>query len=102
MPIFGPKCQFWAKFGRFWAPNPIFWAQRVKVLVPSYRDSNETPFSSLVVRVTGVTRGDGTEEGKGEGREGGEEILADGRTDQSKAAKGSKRTGIESTRTDLV
>ena len=24
MPIFGPKCQFWAKFGRFWAPNPIF------------------------------------------------------------------------------
>ena len=24
MPIFGPKCQFWAKFGRFWAQNPIF------------------------------------------------------------------------------
>ena len=45
MPIFGPKCQFWAKFGRFWAPNPIFWGQGVKILVPSYRDSNETPFS---------------------------------------------------------
>ena len=23
-PIFGPKCQFWAKFGRFWAQNSIF------------------------------------------------------------------------------
>ena len=45
MLIFGPKCQFWAKFGRFWAPNPIFWGQGVKILVPSYRDSNETPFS---------------------------------------------------------
>merc|ERR1712209_369825 len=44
MLIFGPKCQFWAKFGRFWAPNPIFWGQGVKILVPSYRDSNETPF----------------------------------------------------------
>ena len=20
-----PKCQFWAKFGHFWARNPIFW-----------------------------------------------------------------------------
>ena len=47
-------------------------------------------------------RTEGGEEGKGEGREGGEEILADGPTDQSKVAKGSKRTGIESTRTDLV
>ena len=45
MPILGPKCQFWAKFGRFWARNPIFWGQGVKILVPSYRDSNETPFS---------------------------------------------------------
>ena len=45
MPIFGQKCQFWAKFGRFWAQNPIFWGQGVKILVPSYRDSNETPFS---------------------------------------------------------
>ena len=45
MQIFGPKCQFWAKFGRFWAPNPIFWGQGVKILVPSYRESNETPFS---------------------------------------------------------
>ena len=44
IPIFGPKCQFLAKFGRFWAPNPIFWGQGVKILVPSYRDSNETPF----------------------------------------------------------
>ena len=39
------KCQFLAKFGRFWAQNPIFWGQGVKILVPSYRDSNETPFS---------------------------------------------------------
>ena len=42
-------------------------------MVPSYRDSNETPFSSLVVRVTGVTRGDGTEEGKGEEGQRGDE-----------------------------
>ena len=35
----------WAKFGLFWAQNPIFWAQGVKILVPSYWDSNETPFS---------------------------------------------------------
>ena len=33
------------KFGRFWAQNPIFWGQGVKILVPSYRDSNETPLS---------------------------------------------------------
>ena len=24
MPIFGPKCQFWAKFGRFWAQKSNF------------------------------------------------------------------------------
>ena len=36
-PIFGPKCQFWAKFGRFWAQNQISWGQEVKLLVPSYR-----------------------------------------------------------------
>ena len=45
MPMFGPKCQFWAKFGCFRAPNPIFWGQGVKLLVPSYQDSNGTPFS---------------------------------------------------------
>ena len=45
MPIIGPKCQFCAKFGRFWAINPIFWGKGVKLLVPSYRESNETPFS---------------------------------------------------------
>ena len=39
-----PKMPVWAKFGRFWAQNPIFWGQGVKILVPSYRDSNETPF----------------------------------------------------------
>ena len=43
-------------------------------------------------RVTGVTRGDGTEggeEGKGDerGEEGGEEILAHGRTGQSKVVQ---------------
>ena len=36
---------FWAKFGRFWAKNPIFWGEGVKLLVPSYQESNETPFS---------------------------------------------------------
>ena len=41
MRIFGPKCQFWAKFGRFWAKNPIFGGEGVKILVPSYRKSNE-------------------------------------------------------------
>ena len=43
----GQKCRklaFWAKFGSFWAQNPIIWGQGVKILVPSYRDSNETPF----------------------------------------------------------
>ena len=44
MPIYGPKCQFLAKFGRFWAKYPIFWGQGVKLLVHSYQDSNETPF----------------------------------------------------------
>ena len=28
-----------------WINNPIFWGQGVKLLVPSYRDSNKTPFS---------------------------------------------------------
>ena len=41
----GQKCQFWAKFGCFWDQNPIFWGQGVKIFVPSYRESNETPFS---------------------------------------------------------
>ena len=41
----GPKMPIFAKFGRFWAKNPIFGGQGVKILVPSYRDSNETPFS---------------------------------------------------------
>ena len=47
----GQKCRYlaqmpvWAKFGRFWAQNPIFWGHGVEILVPSYRDSNETPFS---------------------------------------------------------
>ena len=30
----GQKCQFGAKFGRFWAKNPIFGGQEVKILVP--------------------------------------------------------------------
>ena len=44
MPIFGQKCQFWAKIGRFWAKNPIFGGERVKLLVPSYQETKETPF----------------------------------------------------------
>ena len=43
MPIFGQKCQFWTKFGRFWAKT-IFWANGVKLLVSSYQGTNETPF----------------------------------------------------------
>ena len=31
----------------FWAQNPIFGGQGVKILVPSYRTSNETPFFVL-------------------------------------------------------
>ena len=39
------KCdKFLAKFGYFWAKNPIFRGQGVKLLAPSYRESNETPF----------------------------------------------------------
>ena len=41
---FGPNCQFWAQFGRFWAKNPIFWGEGVIILVPTYRESNEKPF----------------------------------------------------------
>ena len=36
IPIFGQKCQFWAKFGRFLAKKTIFWGDGVKLLVPSY------------------------------------------------------------------
>ena len=28
MPIFGQKCQFWAKFGRVCAKNPFLWRSR--------------------------------------------------------------------------
>ena len=38
MPIFGRKCQFWAK-------NPIFWGEGVKLLVPSYQETHKPPFS---------------------------------------------------------
>ena len=48
MPIFGPKCQFWTKFGRFWAKNPFFRrVDGVKLLIPSYQGNNETPFFVL-------------------------------------------------------
>ena len=46
MPIFGQKCQFWAKFGRFWAKNP-FLGEKVKLLVPSYQEINKTPLLCL-------------------------------------------------------
>ena len=36
MPIFGQKCQFWAKFGRFLAKKTIFWGDGVKLLVLLY------------------------------------------------------------------
>ena len=38
MPVLG---QIWPFLG----PKSNFWGQGVKILVPSYRDSNETPFS---------------------------------------------------------
>ena len=48
----GPKnADIWPKMpvlGQIWpflGPKSIFWGQGVKILVPSYRDSNETPFS---------------------------------------------------------
>ena len=44
IPIFGQKCQFWAKFGRFLAKKTIFWGDGVKLLVPSYQGTNEAPF----------------------------------------------------------
>ena len=38
MPVLG---QIWP----FLSQNSIFWGERVKLLVPSYQESNETPFS---------------------------------------------------------
>ena len=38
MPVLGP---IWP----FWGQKSIFWVDGVKLLVPSYRESNETPFS---------------------------------------------------------
>ena len=38
-------CLSQVKFGRFWAKKPIFGGDGVKLLVPSNRESNETPFS---------------------------------------------------------
>ena len=48
----GQKCRYLAQNASF-GPNlavsgpqiQFFWGQGVKILVPSYRDSNETPFS---------------------------------------------------------
>ena len=44
------KCQYLAQNASFGpnlalGPKSNFWGQGVKILVPSYRDSNETPFS---------------------------------------------------------
>ena len=38
MPIFGPKCQFWAKFGRFWAKNPFFGGMEQNFWYPHIRE----------------------------------------------------------------
>ena len=46
----GQKCRYLAQnasLGQIWpflGPKSNFWGQGVKILVPSYRDSNETPF----------------------------------------------------------
>ena len=34
MPIFGQKCQFWAKFGGFWARDPFFYWRNQKFCYP--------------------------------------------------------------------
>ena len=38
MPIFGQKCQFWAKFGRFWAKNPFFGGLEQNFWYPPIRE----------------------------------------------------------------
>ena len=58
MPLFGQKCQFWAKFGRFLAKKTIFWAVGVKLLVPSYNHlgvpNNVQPSLGNIEPVLGV------------------------------------------------
>ena len=58
MMIFGQKCQFWAKFGRFLAKKTIFWAVGVKLLVPSYNHlgvpNNVQPSLGNIEPVLGV------------------------------------------------
>ena len=44
----GQKCRYFAQYASLrpnLAQNSIFWGQGVKILVHSYRASNETPFS---------------------------------------------------------
>ena len=40
------NADIWPKkpFGRFWAKNPFFGGDEVKLLVPSHQGNNETPF----------------------------------------------------------
>ena len=58
VPIFGQKCQFWAKFGRFLAKKTIFWMDGVKILVPSYNHlgvpNNVQPSLGNIEPVLGV------------------------------------------------
>ena len=58
IPIFGQKCQFWAKFGRFLAKKTIFWGDGVKLLVPSYNHlcvpNNVQPSLGNIEPVLGV------------------------------------------------
>merc|ERR1712163_27491 len=44
--IFGPNCQFWAKFGRFWAKNPFFYWRNQKFCYPHNRKPTSAPCSN--------------------------------------------------------
>ena len=58
MPLYGQKCQFWAKFGRFLAKKTIFWGDGVKLLVPSYNHlgvpNSVQPSLGIIEPVLGV------------------------------------------------
>ena len=44
MPIFDQKCQFWPSLDLFGPKIQFFGGEGVKLLVPSYQETDETPF----------------------------------------------------------
>ena len=58
MPLYGQKCQYSAKFGRFLAKKTIFLGDGVKLLVPSYNHlcvpNNVQPSLGNIEPVLGV------------------------------------------------